>query len=378
VIRRYSVSSLVPLRRLVRGAVLVCIGVSLAACQSGSRYGPEQTEAPRPEPALVAMTLAEAADRAGDGRAAVQFYSQAISEGTPGSKAHVRRGELLLDLGAPNEAAASFRQSLQAGVDDPAIHRGYARALAWLGQPEEALKQLDLALAASPLDVKAMNARGVALDAMNLHGQAQNQYQQALAVAPGDLSLQNNLALSYALAGDVGKAIDILERIYASGASRMQHRQNLALLYGLTGRADKAAALAGEDLSAEDAKKNLGVYATMNHLYEGRDASSPVPDGEAKASGKAAGKPWVVDLGSYASAADATDAWRRLRQQEAKELGELVHYLEQNGDKRRLIVGPVWDEQAARAICAALEAHAETCAVRPASLEPSAAKGGAG
>ena len=116
----------------------------------------------------------------------------------------------------------------------------------------------------------------------------------------------------------------------------------------------------------------------MNHLYEGRDAAPSASAGEGTASGKAEGKPWVVDLGSYASAAAATNAWRRLRQQEAKELGELVHYLEQDGDKRRLIVGPVWNEQAARDICAALEAHAEVCAVRPASLGAASAKGGAG
>jgi Flp pilus assembly protein TadD len=378
VIKTHAPSSRLTGRAALRSAALACLTLFLPACQSGTPYGGEQVEAPRPDPALVAFTLAQAADRAGDPRAAVQFYSQAIAEGTPKPEAHVRRGELLLELGAPSEAAAAFRQALAAGIDDPAIHRGYGRALAWLNEPDEALQQIDLALARSPLDVKSMNARGVALDALDRHDDAQAQYRKALTLAPGDLSVQNNLALSYALAGHAEQGIALLEQIHASGASNMQHRQNLALLYGLVGEAGKAEELARADLSAQDAEGNLGVYAAMHHLY-GNQTSQPAasrsPDAaNASSVEESSQKPWVIELGSFPSVADAADAWQRLRQEDqGTALGNLVHYLEEDGDRRRLIVGPVWGEQAALTICAALKGRTQACEVRPAALAPASA-----
>ncbi|MBI1180460.1 MAG: tetratricopeptide repeat protein [Alphaproteobacteria bacterium] len=383
--------------RLARIALCAALGMAVTACQSAGRYGQSEPEGPKADPALIARTMAEAAERSGDKATAAQYYSQAIADGKCDPHCYVSRGELLLELGAPEAAAEGYRQALQAGVDLAAIHRGYGRALNWLGQPAEALAQYDKALAQSPEDVKAMNGRGVALDGLDRHEEAQAQYKAALAAAPGNLAVENNLALSYALSGRVDKGISILERIQATGTASKQHRQNLALLYGLTGQTEKAAALARQDLSPSDVEKNLSIYATMHHLYDDKEQpaasaeASKAPKAvsetsaapEAAASGSAgsaapapaAGRvdanaqPWVVDLGVFSTAQEAADAWQRLKRLDEAQLGELVHYVEPDGEGRRLIAGPVWGEATARQICSTIGGSAP-CAARPAAAGP--------
>lgn len=386
---------------------------ALGACQSGTSQFKDSATLKQPDDQLIANTMAAAAERAGDLAGAQQYYGQIIGEGKGTRYTFERRGELLLALGAPQEAATVFAQALQTGFDSVDIRRGYGRALAWLGQGEAALAQYDAALAKNPGDIRAMNGRGVALDMLGRHDQAQSQYLVAMTAAPSDLAVQNNMAMSLALAGKVGEAVTILERINASGVSTVQHRQNLALLYGLLGRVDQAAELARRDLPADTAARNLAAYATLQHLYEGSRApeiaaattkpvtsqplpSAPLPGTEqgavpaapaATASLDAAPatavpasaavpqamavppvrQPWVLDLGLFDSDAGARDAWARLKQPGNERFAQVVHYLEAEGTGKRLLAGPFWGEEAARTACDLVRAQSMQCAARQAS-----------
>ncbi len=278
--------------RLARhvGLMVLACALALAGCQSGARPEARKQAVRQPDKGLVTTTLASAAERSGDLVSAQKYYGQLIADGLASENTYERRGEILLELGLPQEADAVFAAALKAGFDSVPIRRGYGRALAWLSQPAAALVQYDAVLARNPVDVKAMNGRGVALDMLGRQDAAQAQYRLAMAQAPGDLAVQNNLAMSYALSGRIGEAVAILERINASGASTVQHRQNLALLYGVLGKTDKAQALASQDLPPEDVARNMAAYATMQVLYDGQPAAA-VPASMPAAASPPAAKP---------------------------------------------------------------------------------------
>lgn len=405
-------------RLLPRYSLVWVMALALGACQSGSSQFKDSAPLQQPDDQLIANTMAGAAERAGDLAGAQQYYGRIIAEGKGTRHTFERRGELLLTLGAPQEAGTVFAQALQAGFDSVDIRRGYGRALAWLGQGEAALAQYDAALARNPGDIRSMNGRGVALDMLGRHEQAQAQYSAAMAAAPADLAVQNNMAMSLALAGKVAEAVAILERINSSGVATVQHRQNLALLYGLLGRVDQAAELARRDLPADAAARNLAAYATLQHLYEGSRApeiaaaptkpvaSAPLPPTPSAVAepGPAASapaarvpldgtpvtatpvtattasaavpqpavappirQPWVVDLGLFESEAGARDAWARLKQSGNERFAQVVHYLEAEGSSKRLLAGPFWGEDAARGACDVVRAQTMQCTARQAS-----------
>jgi Flp pilus assembly protein TadD len=348
-----------------------------------------------PDEALVTNTMASAAERSGDLVAAQQYYGKAIADGKGSQETYERRGEILLTLGQPQDAANVFDAALRAGFDTPAIRRGYGRALAWLGQGAPSLVQYDAALAKDPGDARAMNGRGVALDMLGRHDEAQAQYRAAMTAAPGDLAVQNNLAMSYALTGRIDEAVAILEAINATGVASVQHRQNLALLYGLQGKTAKAEALASRDLPPEEVAQNMAAYATFQHLYEGDRppaapkvqsppvTSAPLPPAAAEPPSAATAsaapsrsaaiapvapkQPWVLDLGLFQSDDAARDAWQRLKQAEQETLAQTVHYLENEGAGKRLLAGPFWGEDAAMNACAAIRAAGAACDPRRAS-----------
>ena len=243
---------------------LVSIGLLSSCSSTGSDLYSSQT----PTVPSVLVSLALASDEMGNYPRAVNYYGQIISRGDASTQIWVRRGELLLKLGAVKNAKAHYEAALDASIDSAEIRRGYGRSLARTNQPEKALRQFDITLRMTPDSVKAMNGRGVALDMLGRHEEAQTQYAKAQELAPSDLSVQNNLALSYTLAGNAHSAITMLEDVYLSGRSTMQHRQNLALLYGLTGQNEKATALSNIDLRPELVGKNLVAYATLREKYK--------------------------------------------------------------------------------------------------------------
>jgi Flp pilus assembly protein TadD len=405
------------------GALACTLALGVAACQSGGASKATVSPTRAPDRALVTATLASAAERSGDLAAAQQYYAKIIEDGDGTAQIYERRGEILLTLGAPGEAAQVFAGALSAGFDTLGIRRGYGRALWALSRPDAALEQYDAALAKNPSDSRAMNGRGVVLDTLGRHEEAQAQYRGAMTMAPSDLAIQNNLAMSYALSGRAAEAIDILERIQASGRSNVQQRQNLALLYGLLGKMDKAQAVASQDLPAEDVARNMAAYASLQLLYDGSrslpsestvpppvpaappaEAPSPPPvqAGAPRASGASAApvpaaaatspaaardsaeagtaasapsasrpvpvqQPWVVDLGVFDADAGARDAWQKLKASGQPAFVQVVHYMEPEGNGRRLLAGPFWSEEAARTACAAARDLGMTCEPHQAS-----------
>lgn len=93
------------------------------------------------------------------------------------SDSHVRRAELLADLGRYDEAAAEL-----AGADptDVAAHTLLARVKLAAGEPKAALAAADAAVAADPADLDALIARGMVLADLGRVDEAAAQAEQIL------------------------------------------------------------------------------------------------------------------------------------------------------------------------------------------------------
>jgi tetratricopeptide (TPR) repeat protein len=128
------------------------------------------------------LRLAASARAAGDPAAAVKLYQQAIAVDGNRIDAHVMLGDTLVELGAFDDAAATYQGALRRQKDNLAAHRGYARAMLGLNRPEAAIVHFQAVLDASPNDVQAHNGLGVALDLARQHEAAEAAYRAGLAV----------------------------------------------------------------------------------------------------------------------------------------------------------------------------------------------------
>ena len=243
-------------RSFVLGLVLA---VALAACgdsgPSGSRDNYE-----------TLIKEAEEARRTGDFNTALPLYGRAAQANPDGLEAKIGLGQVYLNLGAPDEAAAQFRDVLARQSYNPAARRGLAAALISMGQPELAEKQIDEALRADPRDHRALNALGVALDMQGRHAEAQTNYARGIEIAPDYISLRSNMGLSLAIAGDSQAAVAMLAPIATARGSDARVRQNLAFAYAMGGNLENALQVSRADLSEADSQRQLSYFIRLRAL----------------------------------------------------------------------------------------------------------------
>ena len=391
-------------RFLPRLAVLACLlaatGCATARLDEPARVGASRLETPEQRAAgdaaqLVAMAR-EAAESGQSGTAA-DLYRRALARQPTNADAAVGLGDALLARRDPQQAAEAYKLVLNGDRPNPAAARGFARAMLALNRPETALAQLEQADKLQP-DAQTLNVTGVALDTLGRHADAQMAYRQALALAPGDRSVRSNLGLSLALGGSPDEGIAMLRELAEGSGSGARARQNLALAYGLKGDSATAARLSRLDLDEDDVRNNLALFAALRGV-DGAAAAAAIPSvvvpprepavpprqpapPEAKrgptrlvpsatdatdlATGARQPGGWLVDLGPAGDDLAAADRWAGLRRAHASALAGLTRMAGSGDGPDRLLVGPLADRSAAKALCAELRADAPGCA--PASL----------
>jgi Flp pilus assembly protein TadD len=212
------------------------------------------------------MRIGAAARAGGDLANAVGIYRRAAELAPQDPLPLIAAGDVLLQLGATNEAIVSYNAALLRPGDTQGAEVGLAKAFLKTGKPELALAPLSTALAAAPGDPKLLLLLGVARDLAGQHAQAQSHYRDGLARAPGDPALTVDLALSLALSGDYSNAIALLQPVAMAPSASSQERQSLALIYGLAGNTAEAARLGRIDLDDAAVEHNLAYYQTLREL----------------------------------------------------------------------------------------------------------------
>ena len=349
----------------------------VAAEQETGRYG-------------TLLRLASSTRSSGDPAAAVNMYRQAIALEGGRSEAYTLLGDTLIEIGAHDQAAEIFEQSLKRDGDGLAARLGYARALVALKRPEAAIPHYQTVLAAANDNLQAHNGLGVAYDLAGEHQAAQRIYRDGLAIAPDSMLLRNNLGLSLALDGQHEDAIELLKVVADEPSARAQNRQNLALAYGLAGDLASAERIARLDLDEESVKSNLAYFASLAAIEDRRKRATALgarpSSNEPSQAGDAGGRRltalafgddglelaltptgrWYVNLGEYANQVQAASAWRQLRSQHVDLLSRLDRLAGAESGRQPLLVGPMATAERAESLCGSLTSRGQTC--RPMAL----------
>jgi Flp pilus assembly protein TadD len=212
------------------------------------------------------MRIGAAAQSGGDLPNAVGVYRRAAEMAPQDPAPLIAAGDVLLKMGAANEAIVSYNQALVRPGDTQGAQIGLAKAFLKTGKPELALAPLSKALEASPDDPKLILLLGVTRDMAGQHWEAQSYYRNGLSRAPGDPALTLDLALSLALSGDYPNAIAVLQPLAMAPTSSPRERQTLALIYGLRGNVAEAARLGRIDLDDVAVEHNLAYYQSLREL----------------------------------------------------------------------------------------------------------------
>jgi Flp pilus assembly protein TadD len=212
------------------------------------------------------MRIGAAAQSGGDLPNAVSVYRRAAEMAPQDPDPLIAAGDVLLRMGAVNEAIVSYNAALVRPGDTQRAQIGLAKAFLKTGKPELALAPLSKALEQTPDDPKLLLLLGVTRDLAGQHWEAQAFYRDGLVRAPGDPALTVDLALSLALSGDYPNAVAVLQPLAMAATSSPHERQTLALIYGLRGNVAEAARLGRIDLDDAAVEHNLAYYQTLREL----------------------------------------------------------------------------------------------------------------
>ena len=383
-------------RSNMRGlSLMIGIVTSLSACAPNSVRVPVGANIDGPLTAAEQETnrygtllrLASSTRSSGDAAAAVNMYQQAIALDRGRPEAFALLGDTLIELGAFDQAAEIFQQSLKRDGDGLAARLGYARALVALRRPETAIPHYQAVLKLAKGNLQAHNGLGVAYDLSGEHEAAQKVYRDALAITPDSMLLRNNLGLSLALAGEYRDAIELLKIVAEEAGARAQNRQNLALAYGLAGDLASAERVSRLDLDEESVQSNLAYFAALAAIDDRRkraaalgthssDQGNPT-NGNRRLTALALGGEglelaltptgrWYVNLGEYANGLQAASAWQQLQAEHVDLLSSLDHLAGAESGRQPLLVGPMATAEKAEILCSSLASRGQAC--RPMAL----------
>jgi Flp pilus assembly protein TadD len=161
---------------------------------------------------------------------------------------------------------------------DREVLAAYGKALAGAGELQPALDAVRRAQTPEYPDWKLLSAEAAILDQLGRADEARTIYRRALEIRPNDPTILSNLGMSYVLAGDLRTAETHMRSAAAQPSADSRVRQNLALVVGLQGRFEEAEAIAGQELSPDQAKANV---AYLRSMLAQQNASNQPKDGKA-------------------------------------------------------------------------------------------------
>jgi Flp pilus assembly protein TadD len=239
----------------LKAGMALLLAATVASCSSTSRETTGSV-APSGGRSVEQMSSAE-----------LQGVAQRLGESyakQPNDKATALRYASVLRMsGSTDQALAVMRKSAIEHPKDREVLAAYGKALAADGQFEPALQAVRRAQTPEYPDWKLVSAEAAILDQLGQNGEARNLYTRALEMKPNEPSILSNLGMSYVLTGDLKTAEATMRRAAEAPGADSRVRQNLALVVGLQGRFAEAEAIAGQELSPDQAQANVAYLRGM-------------------------------------------------------------------------------------------------------------------
>ncbi|ACT57065.1 tetratricopeptide repeat protein [Candidatus Liberibacter asiaticus] len=165
--------------------------------------------------------------------------------------------DVLRRVGRTAQALAVMRQVAILYPEDQEVLAAYGKSLANAGYLDEGLDAINRAQRPDIPDWQLISAKGSVLAQMGKHSEALIEYERALELSPNESSIVSNIAMSYLLMGDLKTAEEKLRFASQMIGADSRIRQNLALVVGLQGRMKEAYSIASQELSPEEATRNI-------------------------------------------------------------------------------------------------------------------------
>ncbi len=196
-------------------------------------------------------------------RAYADRWGKAYDE-NPGEKvASINYARALRALTRYSEAEAVMRVAAVKSPKDYEVLGAYGKALADAGDFAQAKDVLTRAYPMERPDWTILSVQGSVEDRLGNYDAAQAFYREALKIAPGEPSVLCNLGLSYALTKQLALADETMRQAVASPAADARVRQNFALVLALEGKFSESEQVSRQDMSAEDAERNVQAIRQM-------------------------------------------------------------------------------------------------------------------
>ena len=184
--------------------------------------------------------------------------------------AHLKLGEIYLDLNEPAEAIKQFTAALPSSDHDAPAKQGLGLAFLRLGDNQSAQRYFTEALAGDEKLWRAQLGLAELADAARDWAAAEKFYQAAIAVSPQSAAIYNNLGLSYTRQRRYDEAIAQFQKSLGLRAAPAV-RANLRFVLAMKG--DYLTALAGVSReNLPDALNNVGYAAMLRGDYDTAEA----------------------------------------------------------------------------------------------------------
>jgi tetratricopeptide (TPR) repeat protein len=220
------------LEAVIQRYVLGDVSGALAEC--------ERLVQAHPRVALGLRHLSFLRRKAGDLPGAVDAGRRALLADPGSAEAAAELGQLLNDLGQPQETARLLAPRTRGPEPDLAVLLAYGVALARAGQRQEALAALQKARQAYPASALAADSLGTALLMFGDRERASGELRAALQLDPGLARAYGSLGLLAAVGGSPREAVRLWTRALELDPRDVDSRLNLGTLLWREGRRAEA------------------------------------------------------------------------------------------------------------------------------------------
>lgn len=199
---------------------------------------------------------------------AMNVYRQALGREGSSVPLHQKMGQIALNLGQPDLAAAHFEEILKTDSDDAAALEGLGVAMLKKQQEAKAEEFLTKALQRNAALPAAQNGLGILSHRQGDHDVAVKFHRAAVRLDPQNPHYQNDLGYSLLLSGNPNEAIDAFKEAVRLAPPFRKAHNNLGIAYGMTGHYDLAFESFRKAIDEAGAYNNLGNVYYQAGLYE--------------------------------------------------------------------------------------------------------------